>query len=383
MVEPQPIDGHGQRGQRHGKQPRLYAYFRAMSKQEASDLHLKAGAVPHIRLHARIAPAKGEPLSGEEIAKMVREILTDRQWAYLEETGSIDVAEELAGGDRFRINIFRQRGEWSIAVRRVPRMIKSFEELNLPATIRRIAEFHAGLVLVSGITGAGKSTTIAAMLEHINRTRPCHIVTVEDPIEFIYADKKALISQREVGIDVPTFESALKYLMREDPDVVLIGEMRDRETFQAALQAAETGHLVFGTVHASGAATTVARILDLFPQASRDLARQSLAFNLKAIISQVLLPCIAPGIDRVPAVEILLVNPAARQMIHEGQDAELNDVIRSGRHEGMQDFTSSLLELIERDYVDPKVAYEVAPNPEELKMRMKGISSSQAGRMGR
>ncbi|MHC4716694.1 MAG: type IV pilus twitching motility protein PilT [Planctomycetota bacterium] len=383
MSELQPIDEHDQHGDRHGRAPKLHKYFRAISKQKASDLHLKADSVPHIRLRTTVRPVKGGPLGGDEITEMVREILTDKQWDFLEENGSIDVAEELEGGDRFRINIFRQRGDLSVAVRRVSREIMDFEELNLPPQIRKIADLHAGLVLVSGITGSGKSTSIAAMLEHINKTRACHVVTVEDPIEYIYTDRKALISQREVGIDVPTFESALKYLMREDPDVVLIGEMRDRETFQAALQAAETGHLVFGTIHSSGASSTVARILDLFPPDSRDLARQALAFNLRAIISQILLPCLDEEIGRVPAVEILRINPSARQLIHEGRDAELIEVIRTCEHEGMQDFVKSLLELIDKDLIDPKVAYEVAPNPDELKMRLKGISSARAGLVGR
>jgi len=383
LGQSQPIDDHDQHGERHGREPKLHKYFRAMSKEMASDLHLKAGTVPHIRLQTSIRPVKSEALSGDDIIEMASEILTDKQRAYFEEIGSIDVAEELDGGDRFRINIFRQRGDVSIAVRRVSRDVPGFDELNLPPQISGIADLHAGLVLVSGITGSGKSTTIAAMIDHINHTRPCHIVTIEDPIEYIYTDDKALVSQREVGIDVPTFESALKYLSRADPDVVLIGEMRDRDTFQAALQAAETGHLVFGTIHASGSPSTVARILDLFPEASRDLARQSLAFNLQAVISQVLLPCLIEGIDRVPAVEIMLINPSAKQMIREARDPELADVIRSSQHEGMQDMTESLLALIDREYIDPKVAYEVSRNPEELKMRMKGISASRAGRMSR
>ncbi len=354
-----------------------------MSKEGASDLHLKAGTAARLRLGTRIIPVKGKPLSGDEIAAMAEEILDERQRAFFAEIGSIDVAEELEGADRFRINIYRQRGKVSIAVRRVSRLIPSFGELNLPPQIRPISENTSGVVLVAGITGSGKSTTIAAMIEHINQTRPCHVVTIEDPIEYLYTDKKALINQREVGIDVPDFASALKYLMREDPDVVLIGEMRDRETFAAALQAAETGHLVFGTIHSSGAAQTIGRILDLFDADSRDLVRQSLGFNLRAIICQRLLPCLAKGVDRVPAVEILLNNPSARQMIEEKRDAELAEVIRSSEHEGMQDFTASLLELIEKDYVDPKVAYEAAPNPDELKMRMKGISASRMGMRGR
>lgn len=379
----QPIGQHGQSSVRSVRKPRLHEYFRAMVKQGASDLHFKADSTARLRLGTKIVAVKGEPLTNDEIAAMADEILDDRQRAFFTEIGSIDVAEELEGSDRFRINIYRQRGRVSIAVRRVSRQIPSFEQLNLPPQISKISENTSGIVLVAGITGSGKSTTIAAMLEYINQTRPCHIVTIEDPIEYLYTDAKALINQREVGIDIPNFSSALKYLMREDPDVVLIGEMRDRETFGAALQAAETGHLVFGSIHASGAAQTFGRILDLFEPESRDLIRQSLGFNLRAIICQRLLPCLAKGIDRVPAVEILLNNPSVRQMIEEKRDADMGEVILSSEHEGMQDFTASLLELIEKDYVDPKIAYEAAPNPDELKMRMKGISASRSGLRGR
>ena len=382
-VKRQPINGHNQQPARHGKRPRLHDYFSAMVKQGASDLHFKTGSVPHLRLRTRIFPVKGEALRGDEILAMVNEILTERQQEYFAETGSIDLAEELEGSDRFRINIYRQRGQVSIAVRRVLREIPNFEELHLPPQLAEIAGPGAGLVLVAGMTGAGKSTTIASMLEYINNRRACHIVTIEDPIEYLYVDKKALIDQREVGIDVPDFATALRSLFREDPDVVLIGEMRDRETFQAALQASETGHLVFGTIHASSASTTIGRILDLFEKESRDLARQALAFNLRAIMCQSLLPCLSEGIDRVPAIEILLNNPAARQMIEEARESELVEVIRSAEHEGMQDFNGSLLSLIENDFVDPSIAYDASHNPDELRMLMKGITASRTGRLGR
>ncbi len=379
----QPIDGHDQHSDRHGKEPRLHKYLRAMAKEGASDLHLKAGTVPHLRLNTRIVSVRGDTLSGDDVLALAEDILTDRQRAYFTSHGSIDLAEELEGADRFRISVYRQRGEVSIAVRRVLREIPTFDQLNLPDQLAGIAEHQAGLVLVAGMTGAGKSTTIAAMLEHINLTRACHIVTIEDPIEYIYSDKKSLVDQREIGIDVPDFEVALRSLFREDPDVVLIGEMRDRETFQAALQAAETGHLVFGTIHASSAGSTIARILDLYEKESRDLARQSLGFNLRAIVCQRLLPCLVEGIDQVPAIEILLNNAVCRQLIEEGRDNELGELIRDSQYEGMQDFNRCLLRLIETDYVDPKVAFEAAINPDELKMMLKGISASRTGRMGR
>ncbi len=381
---PQPIKQPDRpAARRRGKAPLLEQYFRALTTCGGSDLHLKPNAPPHIRINSILQPADSPPLSGEQIEEMVFELMSDEQRRFFAARGCLDLAYELPGSDRFRLNVYRQRGAVSVAVRRVTRNIPDIGSLHLPEIVKKIADEHQGLILVSGPTGSGKTTTIASMLEHINQTRPCHIVTIEDPIEYIYDDKKALVSQREIGIDAESFTSALKYLMREDPDVVLIGEMRDRDTFQAALQAAETGHMVFGTVHASGAAQTIGRILDLFPAETRDGIRQILAFNLRAIICQKLLPSIRKGIDRVPAVEILLTNPSVRQLIAEARDAELPDLIRAHQREGMQSFTMSLMELIENDMVDPKVAYEAAPNVDELKMLMKGISTSQPGLIGR
>ena len=374
----QPIDEHDEKSE-----ARMNKYFRALVKADASDLHLKAGVPPHIRIRGRILPTDNPALSAEQVQKLGLALLTPKQKAYFDEHGSIDVAHQLPGSDRFRINIFRQRGEVSIAARRVTAEIPDFEKLHLPDVLAEICLQHQGLVLLAGITGSGKSTTIASMLEYINRKRPCHVVTIEDPIEYVYTDKKALVNQREVGIDVPTFEAALKYLMREDPDVILIGEMRDRETFQAALQAAETGHMVFGTVHASTSSQTIGRILDLFEAESRDLIRQSLAYNLQAIICQKLLPSIHPETDRIPAVEVLLATPTVRKLIEEGRDSDLPDVIAGGGGQGMKDFNMSLLELIESEMVEPRVAYSVSPNPSELKMRMRGIETSRGGLIGR
>ncbi|MFW6132694.1 MAG: type IV pilus twitching motility protein PilT [Planctomycetota bacterium] len=379
----QPIDQHEQISPPEGRDvPRFQKYFEALSKASGSDLHLKQNSVPHIRVNGQLYATESRSISTEEIQQMAEELMTDEQREYFRRHGSIDLAHEIAGGDRFRLNVYRQRGAVAVAVRRVSREIPDFEQLHLPAAIGKIAEARQGLVLLAGPTGCGKSTTIAAMLEHINRTRRCHILTIEDPIEYIYEDKKALVGQREIGIDVESFEAALKYLMREDPDVVLIGELRDRDTFQAALQASETGHMVFGTVHASSAPQTIGRILDLFDADSRELARQSLAFNLQAIICQKLLDSVADDVERVPAVEVLLRTPTTRQLIHEGRDDELADAIRSGQRQGMQTFTDSLMELIDKDWIEPSVAYEAAPNPDELKMAMKGISTDRGRILG-
>jgi twitching motility protein PilT len=245
--------------------------------------------------------------------------------------------------------------------------------------MEKICQSRQGLVLVVGPTGCGKTTTIASMINYINLTRSCHIVTIEDPIEYLFKDEKAIVSQREIGIDTKDFEEALTYLMRQDPDVVFVGEMRDAKTVSAGMRAAETGHLVFGTLHSANAAQAVHRLLDLFPQTERDLVRQTLSLAIRAIISQVLLPCLIDGVDRIPAVEILLVNAAARKLISESREADLPSVIRGSQAEGMQDVTYHLCELVNNGSIDPKDAYKYAPNTEELKMALKGIKTTSDG----
>jgi twitching motility protein PilT len=258
-------------------------------------------------------------------------------------------------------------------------VIPPFETLHLPSTLGKICDGRQGLVLVVGPTGCGKTTTIASMIDHINNTRSCHIITIEDPIEYLFQDKKAIVSQREIGIDVLNFEDALTYLMRQDPDVVFVGEMRDAKTVTAGMRAAETGHLVFGTMHSANSSQSIQRLLDLFPQSERDLTRQTLSLTLKAIISQMLLPSIKEGIDRIPVIEILLANPSVRKLISEEREADLPSVIRGSLNEGMQDFTTNLCDLVKDGSIDPREAYFHAPNPEELKMALKGIRSSTSG----
>ncbi len=362
--------------------PKICRYFDAMSQMGASDIHFKADANPRVRVKGKLRPLTGDPLTNEKIEKMIFDIMSDKQRQQYADRGSTDFSYQLDRENRFRINIFRQRGMTSIAARHIPRDILKYEDLHLPEILKEIASVQQGLVLVAGITGSGKSTTIASMIEQINCTRMCHIVTLEDPIEFMFEDKQAFVNQREIGMDVTDFHDALKYLMREDPDVVLIGEMRDRESFEAALHAAESGHLAFGTVHASNAASTVTRVLELFPPEARELARTSLVFNLQAVVVLKLLKCVRPDIPRIPAVEIMLANPSVRKMIKEKRDTELLSVIRGSFQEGMQDFTESLRYLVENEYISAQAAYEAAPNPEELKMRLKGISVSSGGIIG-
>jgi len=362
--------------------PAIDRLFRACTKLGASDVHLKANAPPRFRLGGDIRMAHEPPMSTEEIEDIMFEVISDKQKKYFMEHGALDFAHQVPGQDRFRVNMFRQRGLTSVAARRVTAEIRTFEELGVPPSLRRIGKLHQGLVLLAGITGSGKSTTIAAMINEINETRACHIVTVEDPIEYLFEDKKAFINQREIGIDVADFHAALKYLMREDPDVVLVGEMRDRETFEAAMHASETGHLVFGTIHASSASQTITRILDLFPEEARALVRQSLMFNLKAVVCQKLLPSIHPDRGRIPCCEIMFVNAVIRKLIAEERDADIGAVLKSSTEDGMQDFTEAIYQLITQEYLDMKLALEVAPNPDELKMRLKGINTGAGGIIG-
>jgi twitching motility protein PilT len=364
------------------REPKIHKYLKYIVELKASDLHFKSGARVHIRVKGDLRPIKGSPMSAEEVEAMWFEVMTDQQKRQLAEKGAADFAYQLGGSDRFRVNIFRQRGTLSVAARRVNKEILNFDQLHLPKSIYRITEYHQGLVLLAGITGSGKSTTIAAALDYINAHRACHIVTIEDPIEYLFEDKKALVNQREVHIDVKDFNEALKYLMREDPDVVLVGEMRDAETFMAALNAAETGHLVFGTVHASGSAQTITRVLDLLPEGSRDLIRQTLVFNLQAIICQKLLACLKPGIPRVPAVEIMFATPAVRKLIDEKREDEIAKVIRASQADGMLDMNECLKNLVETEFIDTANAYAASPNPQELKMRLKGISTSGTAILG-
>ncbi len=364
------------------REPKIHKYLQYVIDLKASDLHFKSNARVHIRHAGALKPIKGPPLTPEQVEALWFEIMNDHQRKQLADKGASDFAYQLGDVDRFRVNIFRQRGSLSVAARRVNAEVLNFDQLFLPKSIYKVTEYHQGLVLLAGITGSGKSTTIAAALDYINAHRPCHIVTIEDPIEYLFKDKKALINQREVGVDVHTFQDALKYLMREDPDVVLIGEMRDEETFMAALNAAETGHLVFGTVHASSSSQTINRVLDLIPEGSRDLCRQTLVFNLQAIICQKLLPSVKPGVSRVPTVEIMFANSTVRKLIDEKRDDELTKVIRGSYEEGMLDFNESLRRLVEEEFIETDVAYAASPNPQELKMRLKGIHAGGGGLVG-
>lgn len=376
-MKDQPLDTHTATETK--KAPEIEKLFRVVIKSDASDLHLKVGCPPKIRIHSKLKNTTGDPLTEQQVENYVFEIMSPDQKQFFMQHGALDFAYSVGEMDRFRINVFRQRSYISMAARRISGRIPPFEALHVPPVVEKIAETHDGLILVTGPTGSGKSTTIASMIDHINRNRACHIVTVEDPIEFLHVDKKAIVSQREVGIDVPNFDDALRSLMRQDPDVVLVGEIRDHETLTAAMKAAETGHLVFGTLHSNNCAQTIQRILDMFPQDERNQVRQTFAMTIRAVISQNLLRGIRPDVPRLPAIEIMINTPIIRKLISEEREADIPTAIRSGTGEGMQDFTESLRKLVEDEYIDLKLALEYAPNVEELKMAMKGIRSSSSG----
>ncbi len=356
--------------------------FRACVKLEASDLHLKVGKPPMVRVDGTLRPMNRGPIIDEEMVRMCYPLMNERNRKIFERDGGADFAHTVdVDGTiwRFRVNLLQQLGHMGMVARRVNNKIFDFEGLYLPASMQNLCTYDQGMVLLAGVTGSGKSTTIASMLNWINRNYRKHILTLEDPIEFVFTEDKCLINQREIGLDVIDFEIGMKHAVREDPDVMLVGEMRDKETFMTAIHAAETGHLVFGTVHASSASTTIGRILDLFPQEMHSALRSAIAFNMKGIVAQKLLKSIKPGVGRVPTVEIMNFTPTIKKLVLEGQDEKLGDAIRIGREDGMQDFTQSLKGLVDAELIDRTVAMEVAPNREALKMALKGIEVSQGG----
>lgn len=356
--------------------------FRTQVKLQGSDLHLKVGKPPYCRINGSLRPLNRGPIDDEEMVRLCFPMMDERNRKIFDETGGADFAHtvEVDGTTwRFRVNLLQQMGHVGLVARRVNNWIPDFSGLNLPPIMEELCKFDQGMVLLAGVTGSGKTTTIASMLNWINKNYRKHILTLEDPVEVVFTEDKCLINQREIGMDVKNFEIGMKHAVREDPDVMLVGEMRDKETFLTAIHAAETGHLVFGTIHASSAPTTIGRILDLFPQDMHTALRSAIAFNMRGIVAQKLLPSIKPGVGRVPTVEIMTFNPTVRKLVLEEHDEKLPDAIRMCALEGMQDFTMSLKSLVDAELIDRATAFEVAPNVEALKMALKGISVAQAG----
>lgn len=359
--------------------PILKLLQRAVQK-DASDIHLKTGSVPYFRLDGDVAPEGTELIGKEQMESFLALILNEEQRSILAKRGEIDLSFTEKGVGRFRVNAFRQRGIISCVLRRIKTRILSFEQLRLPPIVEHFACLPRGLILITGTTGSGKSTTLAAIIDYINENRRCHIVTIEDPIEYVHTDKMSVVNQREVTIDTRDFSSALKAVMRQDPDVILIGEMRDVETFTAAISAAETGHLVFSTLHTTNVMLTVDRIIDLFPSNQHDQVRSALALNLRAIMCMRLLPRI-DGAGRVPACEVLFNTPTVRKLIKENRVSQLEMAVQQGREEGMHSFNDSLQELLRQKLISFDTAFEISDSPEELKMMLQGIrlSSKRGG----
>jgi twitching motility protein PilT len=354
-------------------------FFEALVRFSGSDLHLKVGRPPLIRVRGSLQPLKYPPIEDEEMRRLIEPLFDDRRRSIFNADGGADfshVADVAGVPTRFRVNLLKQQGSMGMVARRINTSIPDFAGLNLPPIMQSLCRFDQGMVLLAGVTGSGKSTTIASMLDWINHNYRKHILTLEDPVEFLFTEDKCLINQREIGQDVRDFEVGIKQAVREDPDIMLVGEMRDEETFLAGMHAAETGHLVFGTIHAASAPAAITRILELFTPDKHPSLRSALALNMKAIVAQKLLPSSMPGIQRVPAVEVLLFNAVVRKIVLEGEDEKLGDLIRNSSREGMQDFTRSLKNLVDAELIDRDTALEVAPNREALMMLIRGINVS-------
>lgn len=349
-------------------------------KNGASDLHLSVGNAPAVRIDGEIRFLPADTLSQADMENFLGEMMNPAQRALYDERGDFDLAHTVAGLGRFRVNVLRQRGAIAIVMRHVKSKIQTFEELNLPPALNRIADLPRGLVLITGTTGSGKSTTLASIVDWINQRKRLHIVTLEDPIEYLHTNKKSIVTQREVAIDTRDFISALRAVMREDPDVILIGEMRDAETFQAALSAAETGHLVFSTLHTTNVMLTIDRIMDMFPSNMHDQVRAQISLQLRACVSQRLIAS-ADGKGRVPAVEVMVSNPGIAALIRENNVKQIPNAISGGGEEGMQSFNMSLAMLLKQRLIREDDAMVASDNPDELRMNMQGIFLTQ-GRGG-
>src|SRR4051794_32163182 len=329
----------------------------------ASDIHLKLDRPPMVRRDGSVGPLEGtEPLTEADLDSYLRAVtaVAPQRYDLYHESGDLDIAYTGEGLPRFRVNAFRQRGATSFALRVIPKKVPRFEDLGLPEGIRALAEEHRGLVLVTGATGSGKTTTLAAMIDYINRERQSHIVTIEDPIEILHPDHQSIVNQREIGLDTENFGQALRRALRQDPDTILIGELRDAETAQTALQAAESGHLVFSTLHTVDAAETIGRLIEFFPEAKQQAVRSILAGVLRGIVSQRLLPALNGG--RVAAVEVMIVNARIQDLIREDRSDEISQAIAEGDFFQMQTFTKALIDLVLEGKVDRDVAANASSN---------------------
>ncbi len=345
-------------------------------EQDASDLHLVVGRPPTIRLNGRLASLKTRVLTPEDTVSLMKSIAPERATQELQQEGTADFGFAFGDQARFRVSIFRQKGRISLALRLIPHRLYTFEEIGLPAIVKQLLYQPRGLFLVTGPTGCGKTTTLATLVDYINTNLDRHIVTIEDPIEYYHPHKKSIVSQRELGVDVPSFSEALRRGMRADPDVMMVGEMRDLDTIQAAITAAETGHLVFATLHTTGAEGTCNRIVDVFPPDQQEQVRVQLSVSILAVISQQLVPR-ADGTGRVAAFEFMVTTPAIRNLIRENKTYNIDSHIQTGRRYGMVLLDTHLFELYERGVITAEEALLKARKPRELEQKIKQFESSQ------
>ncbi len=338
-------------------------------QKHASDLHLNPGRPPVARIKGHLVPLVEGVLDDDACLKLCRELCSDKHWAEVEAIGTTDFGLAHTGGDRFRVSVLRQRGRTSAVLRLIPNRLLSFDEIGLPATIQPLLRKPRGLILVTGPTGSGKTTTLATMLDWINENMDRHVITIEDPIEYYHAHKKGLVTQREIGADVPDFPEAMRRVLRQDPDVILLGEMRDLETISAAITAAETGHLVFGTLHTTGSARTVNRIIDAFPANQQEQIRAQLSVSLLAVLSQVLLMKKDES-GRVAAFEIMLMTPAIANLIRKNETNKINSTIQTSRKMGMITLDDYLLDLVKRGIISREIAIDAAQDDKDLESRL-------------
>jgi len=337
---------------------------------EASDIHLTVGIPPTFRINGKLQQIGDKKLTSDDTRMFVEHVLNESQYELYNEKGEIDLSYSLQGIGRFRINIFKQRGSDALAIRNVPLQVPTLEKLDMPKVIKELCTKTRGLILVTGPAGSGKSTTLAAMINEINNLRNCHIITLEDPIEYLHKHKKSIVNQREVGYDTKSYASALKAALREDPDVILVGEMRDLETISIALTAAETGHLVLSTLHTIGASKTIDRIVDVFPPHQQQQIKIQLASVLEGIISQQLIPR-SDGVGRVCAMEIMITTPAVRNLIREGKTHQIDSIIQTGGKYGMKTMDTSLVELYKKGLITQEDALAFAVDKDIMERLMR------------
>ncbi|MBO4555215.1 MAG: PilT/PilU family type 4a pilus ATPase [Elusimicrobiales bacterium] len=353
----------------------LNVLLKVMVQNKASDLHIRGNSPVYLRIHGKITPINGSDMTEAQVEEMLKPLFNERTSDIYREHHEADFSYDGGELGRFRFNVYRHKEKTGVSIRHIPLQIPTMEQLRLPVdSIKKLLENERGIILVTGITGSGKSSTLASIIEYINQRQSLHIITIEDPIEFTFKEKRSIISQREIGTDTNNFIDALRASLRQDPDIILVGEMRDLETVSAAITAAETGHLVFGTLHTLNAVQTISRIIDMFPPHQQNQIRLQLSESLKGVLSQRLLPCLKGG--RVPAVEVMNVTPNIRKLIETSDQSGIVEAIEKGAYYGMQSFNQALITLYNEGMADEDQVIAAATNPDDVRLAIRGITQS-------